>query len=199
VAVGVLEPQRAPRLRRHRSGSEHSGRDGPLDPKTGRIVPGLPAGSPDAKPRYAVAASTVDIAGRRIARNGILSLYRVQPPLRLASLTSGVTPDGWSGATASYTRYVVPKSATFLDVFVHRHGIAGPPPANVRVMIGPLAGRSWKTESATVRNGGGHLFKLPVRRGPFAVRLSATPTFSPSQFGSPDTRQLGVRVAFSLR
>jgi hypothetical protein len=171
----------------------------PLDARTGRIVPGLPAGSPDAKPRFVVAASTVDVAGRRLARNGILSLYRVQPPLRLASLTSGVTPDAWTGASASYTRYVVPKSAKFVDVFVHRHGIAGPPPANVRVTIGPLAGGSWKTESATFANGRGHHFTLPARRGPFTVRLSATPTFSPSQFGSPDTRQLGVRVAFSLR
>ena len=40
---------------------------------------------------------------------------------------------------------------------------------------------------------------LPVRRAPFQVQLSATPTFSPSQYGSPDTRQLGVPVVFSVR
>jgi hypothetical protein len=171
----------------------------PLDPKTGRILPGLPAGSADLKPRYVVAASSVDVAGRRIAQNGFLSLYRVQPPLRLASLTSGVTPDDWTGASASYTRYVVPKGTKLVDVLVDRHGIAGPPPAKVRVTIGPVGGGVWKAEASTVPNGGGHRFTLPVRRAPFAMQLSVSPTFSPSQFGSPDTRQLGVRVAFSLR
>jgi hypothetical protein len=172
----------------------------PLDPATGRIVPGLPAGSPDLKPKYVVAASSVAVDGKRIAQNGFLSLYRVRSPLRLASLSSGVTPDGWTGATAAYTRYVVPSGATHVDVLVERHGIAGPPPAKVRVAIGPVGVLTvWKAETWTVRNGSGHRFTLPLRRAPFQVQLSATPTFSPSQYGSPDTRQLGVRVFFSVR
>jgi hypothetical protein len=172
----------------------------PLDPATGRIVPGLPAGSPDLKPKYVVAASSVAVDGKRIAQNGFLSLYRVRSPLRLASLSSGVTPDGWTGATAAYTRYVVPSGATHVDVLVERHGIAGPPPAKVRVAIGPVGVLTvWKAETWTVRNGSGHRFTLPLRRAPFQVQLSATPTFSPSQYGSPDARQLGVRVFFNVR
>jgi hypothetical protein len=171
----------------------------PLDPKTGRIVPGLPGGSPDLKPKYVVAASSVDVAGERIAQNGLLSLYRVRSPLRLASLTSGVTPDTWTGPSATYTRYVVSNGARHVNVVVDRHGIAGPPPAKVRVAIGPVGATTvWTAETWTLQNGSGHRFTLPVRRAPFTVRLSVTPTFSPSQYGSPDTRVLGVRVSFSV-
>jgi hypothetical protein len=172
----------------------------PLDPATGRIEPGLPAGSPDVRPRYVVAASSVDVDGELLARNGSLSLYRVRPPLRLASLSSGVMPDRWVGASATYTSYVLPPGAKHVDVLLERHGIAGPPPARVRVSVGPVGGTTvWKTDTGTVQNGGGQRFSLPVRRAPFQVRLSTSPTFSPSQFGSPDTRQLGVRASFSVR
>jgi hypothetical protein len=172
----------------------------PLDPATGRIEPGLAVGSPDAKPRYVVAASSVDVAGKRIAQNGFLALYRVDAPLRLRSLSSGITLDAWTGASASYTRYDVPHGAKRVEVFVNRQGITGPPPARVRVTIGPAGGgAAWKMEAWTVANGSVHRFTLPLRRAPFTVQLSATPTFTPSQFGLPDTRQLGVRVSLGVR
>src|SRR5262249_49209414 len=56
----------------------------PLDPKTGRIRPDLPPGSPDINPRYVVAAKNVDVAGKRLATAGLLALSRVRSPLRLA-------------------------------------------------------------------------------------------------------------------
>jgi hypothetical protein len=171
-----------------------------FDPATGRLMPGLPDTAPDQHPRYVLAARTVDVAGERLAQNGFLSLYRVRPPLRLAGASSGIFPDRWTGPTATYTRYVVPPGTDRVDVLVERHGITGPPPAKVRVAIGPVGSSTvWKTEAGTVRNGGGQRFTLPVRRAPFQVRLSNSPTFSPSQFGSPDTRQLGVRVSFIVR
>jgi hypothetical protein len=172
----------------------------PLDPATGRITPVLPAGAPDRNPKYVVAATPVRVAGKRLAQSGFLSLYRVQPPLRLAGASSGVMPDRWTGASANYTGYVLPRGATRADVIVDRHGISGVPPANVRVLIGPLgADTVWEEAHAIVPNGGGHRFSLPVRRAPFQVRLFVTPTFSPSYYGSPDTRQLGVRASFSVR
>jgi hypothetical protein len=68
------------------------------------------------------------------------------------------------------------------------------------VLVGPLGSKTaWAKARATVPSGGGHRFSLPVRRAPFQVRLFVTPTFSPSQYGSGDTRQLGVRAAFSVR
>ena len=49
----------------------------------GRIVPDLPAGSPDLDPRYVVAAAGVAVVGTQVASSGKLVLWRVHPPLRL--------------------------------------------------------------------------------------------------------------------
>jgi hypothetical protein len=172
-----------------------------LSAATGQIRPNLPAGSPDADPRYVVAASNVAVAGKRIAQAGFLSLYRVDPPLGLASVVSGVQPDAWMGSTASYTDYRghVPHR---LRVLVWRPKLHGPPPARVRVTVGSVRATGlptvWATQSWTVKNGSRHLFTLPIRGAPFQVRLTADPTFVPSAYGLADTRILGVQVSFSL-
>ena len=169
----------------------------PLGPATGEIRPELPPGSPDANPRYVVAAGNVAVAGKRIGQAGFLSLYRVTPPLGLASTTSGVQPDAWIGSSATYTDYRGPKRRR-LEVLVWRPKLNGPPPAQVRVRIGTVEGAVWATQTWTVKNGTRHLFTLPVRRRPFQVRLTVSPTFVPSQYGLTDTRTLGVQVSFSL-
>jgi hypothetical protein len=172
-----------------------------LSATTGRIQPNMPAGSPDADARYVVAASNVAVAGKRIAGAGLLSLYRVNPPLGLASAVSGVQPDAWMGSTASYTDYRghVPHR---LRVLAWRPKLNGPPPARVRVTVGSVRatglGTVWATQSWTVKNGSRHLFTLPIRGAPFQVRLTADPTFVPSAYGLTDTRTLGVQVSFSL-
>jgi hypothetical protein len=170
----------------------------PLDPRTGRIRPDLPAGSPDLSPRYVVAASGVDVAGKRIAQAGFLSLYRVKPPLGLTTSVTGVQPDAWTGPTATYTNFRgIPGRR--LNMLVWRPAIGGPPPAHVTVQIGGVRGKdTWATQRFTLRNGKRHRFTLPVRSGPFQVRLKADPTFMPSQYGLADTRTLGVQVSFSL-
>src|SRR5215211_1907261 len=63
-----------------------------VDPGTGRIIPILRRDSPDHAPRYAVSTHNVEVAGSRLERNGFLVLYRVSPPLRLASLATGIDP-----------------------------------------------------------------------------------------------------------
>ena len=78
----------------------------PLDAATGEIKPQLPAGSPDLRPPYVVASSALAVAGKRIAANGGLALYRVRQPLRVQTLTAGLTPDAWTSPSATYTRYV---------------------------------------------------------------------------------------------
>jgi hypothetical protein len=173
----------------------------PLDPKTGRIRPDLPAGSPDVNPRYVVAAQNVDVAGKRLATGGLLALSRVRPPLRLASLTSGITPDGWTSPSASYTHFVGAKPGSHVVVAVSRPQLNGPPPARVTVSLSPLGApnRVWAKRSWVVGNGTTHHFDLPLHRGPFQVQLDASPSFVPSSFGLPDTRTLGVQATFSLR
>jgi len=170
----------------------------PLDPVTGLIRPNLPAGSPDARPRYVVAASSVAVAGKRIAQAGFLSLYRVRPPLGLASLVSGIQPDAWTGPTATYTRYRDLGSRR-LNVLIWRPRLSGPPPAHVTVTVAALRGGSApETERWTLQNGRRHVFALRLPPGPFRVQLAVDPTFVPSQYGLADTRSLGVQVSFSL-
>jgi len=181
--------------------------DASFDPGTGRIAANVGRDSPDRVPRYTVSAYGVEVAGRRLARNGFLVLYRVSPPLRLASVATGLYTDGWTGPSAAYTRYVMPRGATHVEIRVNRHGVKGVAPAKVHVVVGPVLlacgvvanPGTWAHQTSTVEAGAGHVFRLPVRGAPFQVRLTVDPTFSPAEYGSPDARQLGVRVAFSVR
>jgi hypothetical protein len=176
----------------------------PLNPVTGRISSALPADSPDRKPRFVVAAGDVAVAGKRIAQAGFLALYRVTPPLGLASSTWGVEPDAWTGSSASYTAYRG-SPERHINVLVRRPPLTGPPPARVSIEVGSMRAvkgtprliEVWARERWTVRNGTRHLFTLPLRRGPFLVRLTVDPTFVPTQYGLSDTRTLGVQVSFA--
>jgi hypothetical protein len=179
-----------------------------LDPATGRIS--VLGGSEVAKkfPHYVVVASNVHLAGRLLARPGRLALYRVSEPLRLADSSTGVYPDGWTGAAAAYNRYVEPRNGGGrINVLVSRAGISGPPAARVKVVVGslklvagvPSIGKISATRTWTVRDGIGRRFSLPAPHAPFRVEVSVGRTFAPAQFGSADTRQLGARVAFQVR
>jgi hypothetical protein len=108
-------------------------------------------------------------------------------------MLTGVTPDGWTGPTASYARYVVPRSAKQVVIQVARPGVpTSMAPARVQAKLGG------RTVTRTVRGAGSAVLRLPVPHRPFVVALTVNPTFSPSQFGSPDARTLGVRASFSV-
>src|SRR5206468_4856657 len=116
-------------------------------------------------------------------------LWRVRGPLRLSSTVTGVTPDGWTGAVATYRRYVVPPGAKNVEIQVSRPGMpASLAPARVQARIGA------RTLVKTVRGAGSAMLRLAAPHRPFVVTLTVSPTFSPSQFGSPDTRTLGVHA-----
>jgi hypothetical protein len=174
----------------------------------GKLILGAPPGSPDRSPHYVLTTRTVDVDGSRVASAGQLVLWRVGSPLRLRSIVDGVTPDGYTGATATYTRYVVPPGATHVDVTVSRPGFWPVPTARVVAAVGPVPtegsetrmSRVWARRATLVRAGQTALIRLPIRRGAFRVRLSVSPTFSPSQFGfADDTRQLGAKARFVVR
>ncbi|MDP9307830.1 MAG: hypothetical protein M3P15_05930, partial [Actinomycetota bacterium] len=63
----------------------------------------------------------------------------------------------------------------------------------------PLGGKPLATRKWIIHTGGARVFtfRTPPRR--FQVTIHISPTFSPSQFGQPDTRQLGAQVAFRYR
>ena len=120
---------------------------------------------------------------------------------------TGSYPDGWMGATATYDRYEIARHGrNSIDVLVSRVGVSGPPPARVRIVVGslklvggvPAIGKTLATRTWTERDGTERKIRLPAPRRPFRVEVSVGPTFSPAQFGSTDTRQLGARVTFQV-
>jgi hypothetical protein len=162
----------------------------------GLILSALRPGSPDYSPRYAVAAKGVGIAGKPIASGGQLVLWRTSGPLKMRSLTVGLTPDGWTGPSTTFVRYSGVRHVRRAVVNLALFGFPNLPTAHVSAAIGPIGAAAWTTRTVTVPVGKNRRLELPVRRhSPFQVVLSVSPTFSPSQYGSPDTRTLGVHAA----
>ena len=64
----------------------------PLNPVTGRVQPVLPAGSPDLKPRYVVAATNVPVAGTRLSLLMPFTLALAPPPPRPLPAVRAATP-----------------------------------------------------------------------------------------------------------
>jgi hypothetical protein len=176
---------------------------GPETPAQVSSVNGVIVSKVTGKPvqaRYAVSNLAFGLAGRLIAARPPFALYRTAGPLRVAEARSGIYGDGWSGADASYTRYV-PTTRGRVRVVLSRALWRGPDvPGQVRVQLvptaGPGAGRPLVTKRWTLHSGGGHTFTLQAPDRPFVVTVHVSPTFSPSQFGQPDTRQLGAQVQF---
>ncbi len=160
------------------------------DARTGRI--GF-AGT--TSPRYVVAPSTLQVAGRRVASTSTLTLYRVRPPLRLAESVAGISPDRWMASDAAFTSYVA--RGKTIRLTLSRKGWNGPDvPGRVRITIGPAVGGSQPTtvRTWTIHSGGQRTFMLAAPPPPYRVEIHIDPTFSPAQFGYPDTRQLGAQV-----
>jgi len=162
-----------------------------LDPGTGLIA------APGPVP-YAVVPSTLDLAGTLLELRPPLALYRVAPPLRLAGRLDGVYRDGWMGADASYTRYG--SSPGNVRVRLSRGSWDKPSPrARVTIRTVPLGDSKVTADSNTWTIGTGlsRTFTLETPNRPYQVLIHVTPTFSPSDYGEADTRQLGAEVAIA--
>ena len=151
-----------------------------------------------------VAPSTLELVGRRVAATPALVLYELRPPARLAETVDGIYPDSWMGSDAALTRYA--PQGKRIRVTLSRTAWGGPDtPSAVRVDVRrvtgeangsltlgkPTALRTWTIHSASQKT-----FTLPAPKPPYRVELHMEPTFSPAQFGQPDTRQLGAQVFF---
>jgi hypothetical protein len=169
------------------------------DYRTGRLV----AVGRTVPARYIVAANGYEIAGSVVARHPPYVLYRIARPLRLGSSMQGVYGDGWTGADAVYRRYAAPGGrGGIVRLTLSRAGWGGPDvPGHVRIEVLELRGahaklrttRRWVIHSRRTR-----MFNLPTPRPPFEVSVRVQPTFSPSKFGLPDTRQLGAQATFAF-
>jgi hypothetical protein len=173
---------------------------------TGRIVPQAGGGSPSTSTPYVVAPATVKLAGRPLAQQGGLVLYRIDPPLRLATHLGGVYPDRWMADFAAFTHYATPRRPGRLRVRVSREGWGGQsPPGKVTISVGRLsnvnggpgispvtASRTWTVRSRATRS-----FTFPTPKAPYRLEIRVQPTFSPASYGQPDPRQLGAQIQLS--
>ena len=149
-------------------------------------------------PRYVVAQPAVGIAGERIANADRLVLYRIRGPLRLDEKIDGVSPDGWSGTSATYTNYS--QRASTVRVEVGRAGWTGPDvPSGVTIDVERLdSGRRVSAARWVVHSGLKRTFRLKTPAAPFRVKVGVERTFSPADYGSSDQRELGVQLAFAF-
>jgi hypothetical protein len=164
----------------------------------------------------------VEPYGRLVEQTGDWRLYRVTRPLRLRSEITGIYADAWTSGRATYTFFGKPGQKGTLDVLVSRavwNGedkpgkvrlrLGSPVPAPLETIMNPCAGgtcvdrtprlgtvfgeREWVVHAGKER-----VFHFQVKT-PFKLELTVDPTFSPTEFGGTDLRQLGVRTAFAFR
>jgi hypothetical protein len=179
-----------------------------VDPRSGRILVTDPRGR--FPPEFTVAHSNVRVAGVLLARDGLLTLMRVDPPLRLVEQTKGVYADGWMGSDATYNYYGArdgrrPQAVT---VTVSRASWGGPHvPGFARVRVGPIAvdaagqpqvGAPVTERIWTIRSQGTKAFVIAAPRPPFRAEVHISSTFSPVDYGQLDARRLGAQVAFNV-
>jgi len=145
-------------------------------------------------PATQLASTTSDV-------NGPLAFYAAVPPPRIASSSSGIAGDGWMSSDATYTSFAG-ASRGKVAVVLSRAAWRGPDvPGHVKVTIarrrGSSPGKPIATRTFTIHSGKTRKLLLPAPAGPYTVSVHIAPTFSPSQFGQSDTRQLGATVYFA--
>ena len=168
-----------------------------VDPASGLIL-STASGKP-LRAQNVISSLSFGLDGRLIAARPPFALYRTQGPLRVAEETTGIYGDGWMSEDASYTRFAVHTPGR-ITVSLTRTAWQGPDvPGHVTIEFTPIGGKPLSIRKWVIHTGGSRAFTLrtPPRR--FRVTVHIAPTFSPSQFGQPDTRQLGAQLAFRYR
>ena len=164
----------------------------------------------DLNAEYAIAVNGVQIAAPEVTRVGGAVLYRLEgEPVRLTETTAGISPDGWMGAEATYTRYDVDPAIGTVKVTFSRQGACFPQlqETDVSVRIGPVAvGRDDQPTIARVTSQArGALpacgvlpLVVPVPSGSWRVEARVAETFVPNELdpNQGDRRELGAVVSF---
>ena len=164
----------------------------------GVIAPNPPRTSPE----YVISDLSTPLVGEEIARNGTQVLYRVAEPLRIAGHTEGVYADGWMGSSASHTQTWTPTGRPGrVRVSLSRLAWGGPAePGKVQIAVQPVGAASGAKPFATATGSVGRLqevtYVLRTPRPPYTVTVGIDPTFSPSDLGFGDQRELGAQVEF---
>jgi hypothetical protein len=153
----------------------------------------------------------VDVAGSPVGKPvGEYTLFRLDgAPVRLRTALTGVYPDGWTGATSSYSQYDVPpgESGT-LTVVLSRTSWCGKDIRSVGVVrVGPVTraefgqptiDRVTSQESTVLHSCQTSTVLVPTPPAPWRAEVTIAPTFSPAAIDPRlgDARQLGAVVTF---
>jgi hypothetical protein len=148
----------------------------------------------------AVAAPGLELAGEELAAGPSGRLLRVGATLRLAFAIEGLYPDGWSSGDAFYRRFAGGDAPGTVEVVVSRKAWTGPDkPAQVVIVSRPLEGEAFAERITDIHSAQERVVPIPVPAPPFEIKVAVGPTFSPSEYGQPDTRQLGAQLTFAYR
>jgi hypothetical protein len=155
-----------------------------IDPRTGLLRGG--EGGP-VRSEYAFGDSTVEVAGREVARDPALGavVYRVGGDVRLRRRLTGVYPDSWTGPEAVYTRWACRGGRLLISV-AGQPGISRSTETVVADAGGKPVGTVRVPPTGAERT---VVFPLRSRAGVCTLFLHATPTLI-----GPDGRTLGVRL-----
>jgi hypothetical protein len=153
----------------------------------------------------------VDITGRPVGKPvGEYTLYRLDgAPPRLRTASTGIYPDGWMGATSSYTQYDVPPGETGrLEVVLSRSSWCGKDIRSVAVVrVGPVTkteslqpaiGRVTAEGSTVLHSCQSNTVVVPTPPLPWRAEVTIAPTFSPAAIDPRlgDPRELGAVVGY---
>jgi hypothetical protein len=152
----------------------------------------------------------VHLAGPTIDKGGSLRLVRINGVLRLRDVAVGVFPDGWMVEHASYSRFPAAGTAPgTLKIVLSRAGFCHKgPKAKIVVRLGTLVigqdkhaaiGRVLQTRRVALANCAEQELQLRTPKPPFQVDLQLHGTVRPSDYGVPDSRDLGAVVGFAYR
>lgn len=158
---------------------------------------------------FAVADFRLPLAGEVLERHGDLTLVRPDKPLGITARVTGMYGDGWMGSAARMTQYRTPgdRPGRATVTLSRAAWIGKDVPGEVRIRVGTLAigldgaprmGRTFSTARGTIHAGGLEQFSLPAPRPPYVTEVRIEPTFSPSDFGLADTRDLGAQASFGF-
>jgi hypothetical protein len=179
------------------------GDDVAANPTTG-IIAGADGRPLSSAPYAVIDAARVGLAGDLISRSGPLGLFRLDGPARITSRSEGIYADRWSGPDASYSQYWNPGNTPGrIRIELSRAGVGEQvPPTVVRMAVKPLPeaeGRPFDAKNETIRAGDVRAVTLSTPRPPFRAYVHVDTTFTPTDYGQPDARQLGVRVVFRFK
>jgi hypothetical protein len=145
-------------------------------------------------------ARGVELSGTVLARSRAGTLMHSPLPVQLAQTLDGMYADGWSTGYVTYRRFSGSSKPGRVVVTVSRAGWGGADrPGHVSVFVGRLGGNATTQATDVIHSGQTNTLTVHVPAPPFQVVVSTTPTFSPSQFGASDTRQLGAQLKFDYR